>query len=219
MPEHNLPDDLFWEILATTQNDPEQLQEYLSTQDRSTLIAFHRSFRKAIDDLWASPVLQVVSERGSSTDDAIRYLFISIIAAGKNSYYRTLNYPELAPQIAVSNAGQLYSIVGRVFWNRFRQEIELPEAEMSPPILGEPVAVLIPAGVTQVSQDSIQRSIKDDFDAAGYGERLISFSADREEGYKYEYLVDDLKAFSDLTAAIVGKHLPGEPFEIQRRSE
>jgi Protein of unknown function (DUF4240) len=216
--QQQLPADLFWEILAKTHGSPEELQECLSTQDRETLLVFHRSFRKAIDDLWESSVCTIIQDRGDISDDTIRYLFISIISEGKAVYYRTLQNPHLAPLVPNPDAGQLYPVVGRVFWNRFRQEIELPEAEMPPPMLGQPVSVLIPAVTEQASFDQLQRSIMADFDVAGYRGRLVSFSGDHEAGLKFEYLVEDLARFNDLVTAIVGKHLPGHSFEVRPRS-
>ncbi|WP_437310855.1 DUF4240 domain-containing protein [Sorangium sp. So ce388] len=116
--------DTFWTIIAHAQCDPRKLRTFLESMSRDELIAFYVHFRDAARALTA-PEYREHMEPGTSedgADDISRW----VVVQGKEYYQDVVDHPNKIPfnvDAAPRASHRLYGEIGRVFYERFREEL------------------------------------------------------------------------------------------------
>ena len=85
---------------------------------RPVLIAFHKAFCRAMGNL-----REELGAPGS--EDMQKDIFSHVVSRGREFYDEVLTHPERLPQNVGPQDVEFYGVAGRVFWERFEDEITL----------------------------------------------------------------------------------------------
>jgi hypothetical protein len=109
---------VLWVLIEQAEGSEEKLAALLAAEPRPVLVAFYKEYCRAMGNL-----KKHLDAPGS--EDMQKDIFSHVVSRGRELYDEVLAHPERLPQNVGPGDVELYGVAGRVFWERFEDEITL----------------------------------------------------------------------------------------------